>query len=149
MRLAQVLKHRQPQAEITIFYMDLQNIGRDAPQFEEEARREIKVVRALPGDLRAAADGSLRMRYLHEENAAAVEAAFDLVVLSVGIGPGADNAALAGLLQVELTATGFFSQTSQPGLFLAGTASGPKDIAGCLTQALAAARQASRYVQES
>jgi heterodisulfide reductase subunit A len=149
LRLARVLKHRQPDAEITTFYMDLQNIGRDAPQFQAEARREIKVVRALPGDLRAAADGTLRLRYLHEENAAAVEAAFDLVVLSVGIGPGADNAALAGLLQTELTPAGFFSQTSQPGLFLAGTASGPRDIAGCITQALAAARQVSRYVQES
>lgn len=147
LRLARLLKHRLPEAEIATFYMDLQNIGRDAPQFQAEACREIKVVRALPGDLRAAADGSLRIRYLHEENAAAVEAAFDLVVLSVGIGPGADNAALAGLLQVELTPAGFFSPTSQPGLFLAGTASGPKDIAGCITQALAAARQVSRYVQ--
>jgi heterodisulfide reductase subunit A len=157
LRLARLLKHRQPEAEITTFYMDLQNTGRDAPRLQAEAHREIKVVRALPGDLRAAADGSLRLRYLHEENAAAVEAAFDLVVLSVGIGPGADNAALAALLQVELTPDGFFqtsgrqqyTETSQPGLFLAGTASGPRDIAGCITQALAAARQASQYVQKS
>jgi heterodisulfide reductase subunit A len=149
LRLARLLKHRQPEAEITTFYMDLQNIGRDAPRFQGEARQGIKVIRALPGDLHAAADGSLRIRYLHEEKAAAVEAAFDLVVLAVGIGPGGDNAALAGLLQAELTPAGFFSQNSQPGLFLAGTASGPKDIAGCITQALAAARQVSRYVQES
>jgi heterodisulfide reductase subunit A len=149
LRLARLLKHRQPEAEITTFYMDLQNTGRDAPRLQTEACREIKAVRALPGDLRAAADGSLRIRYLHEENAAAVEAAFDLVVLAVGIAPAADNEALAALLQVELTPAGFFSPTSQPGLFLAGTASGPRDIAGCITQALAAARQVSRYVQES
>jgi len=149
LRLARVLKHRWPDAEITTFYMDLQNIGRDALRFQNEARREIKVVRALPGDLRGAADGSLRLRYLQEEAAVAVEAAFDLVVLSVGIGPAADNAALAARLQVELTSAGFFSQTSRPGLFLAGTATGPRDIAGCITQALAAARQVSRYVQKS
>jgi heterodisulfide reductase subunit A len=148
LRLALLLKHRQPETEVTTFYMDLQNIGRDAAKFQEEARREIKVVRALPGDLRAMADGSLKLRYLHEENAAAVEAAFDLVVLAVGIGPGADNAALASLLQTELTPAGFLSPTSQPGLFLAGTASGPRDISGCITQALAAARQASAYVKE-
>jgi len=156
LRLARLLKHRQPEAEITTFYMDLQNIGRDAPRFQREALREIKVVRALPGDLRATADGSLRLRYLNEESAAAVEADFDLVVLSVGIGPGPDNAALASLLQAELTPAGFFqaasreqpSQTSRPGLFLAGTASGPRDIAGSITQALATARQASQYVKE-
>lgn len=156
LRLARLLKHRLPEAHVTTFYMDLQNIGREASLFQAEARREIKVVRALPGDLRAAADGSLRLRYLDEESGKAVEAPFDLVVLSVGIGPGADNAALAALLNLELTSQGFFraadqhqrSQTSQPGLFLAGTAEGPKDIAGCITQALATARQASQYVKE-
>jgi heterodisulfide reductase subunit A2 len=58
---------------------------------------------------------------------------------------------------VELTPDGFFqaadpgqrTQTSQPGLFLAGTAEGPRDIAGCIIQATAAARQVSRYVKES
>jgi len=50
LRLARLLKHRQPEVEITTFYMDLQNIGRDAPRLQTEAHREIKVVRALPGD---------------------------------------------------------------------------------------------------
>ena len=86
-----------------------------------------------------------------------IEVPVDLVVLAVGIAPGADNAALSALLHVELTEQGFFrsadprhrTQTSQPGLFLAGTAEGPRDIAGCITQAVAAARQASQYVKES
>ena len=67
------------------------------------------------------------------------------------------NPALAALLQAELTPDGFFqaadprhrSQTSQPGLFLAGTAEGPRDIAGCISQATAAARQVSQYVKKS
>ena len=157
LRMARLLKHRWPEAEITTFYMDLQNIGREAPRFEAEARREIQVVRALPGDLRATSDGRVRIRYLDDRSGRPVEAPFDQVVLSVGIDPGADNAALSALLSVELTPQGFFraadrhhrSQTSQPGLFLAGTAEGPKDIAGCITQAMAAARQASQHVKES
>jgi heterodisulfide reductase subunit A len=155
--MARLLKHRWPEAEITTFYMDLQNIGREAPRFEAEARREIQVVRALPGDLRATSDGRVRIRYLDDRSGRPVEAPFDQVVLSVGIDPGADNAVLSALLSVELTPQGFFraadrhhrSQTSQPGLFLAGTAEGPKDIAGCITQAMAAARQASQHVKES
>jgi heterodisulfide reductase subunit A len=157
LRLARLLKHKQPDAEITSFYMDLQNVGRDACQFEAAARQEIQVVRALPGDLRKTPDGRLKLRYLDDQTGKPQEAPFDLVVLAVGLGPGADNAALAALLNVELTEQGFFraadprhrSQTSQPGLFLAGTAEGPRDIAGSITQAVAAARQASEYVKES
>jgi len=115
------------------------------------------VIRALPGDLRTTPEGRVKLRYLDDTSGRPQEAPFDLVVLSVGIGPGADNAALSALLNVELTEQGFFraadprhrSQTSQPGLFLAGTAEGPRDIAGCITQAVAAARQASRYVKKS
>jgi heterodisulfide reductase subunit A len=73
----------------------------------------------------------------------------------VGITPGEDNAALAALLNLELSSEGFFkaadprhrSLTTQPGLFLAGTAEGPRDIAGCITQAMATARQVSQYVK--
>jgi heterodisulfide reductase subunit A len=117
----------------------------------------IRVVRALPGDLRTTSDGRVKLRYLDDASGRPQETPFDLVVLSVGIGPGADNAALAALLNLELTEQGFFrtadprhrSRTSQPGLFLAGTAEGPRDIACCITQAVAAARQASEYVKES
>jgi len=154
LRLARLLKHRWPEAEVTSFYMDLQEIGRHSPQFQAEARREIQVCRALPGDLAAAPDGRVNLRYLEEASGRPEIAAFDLVVLSVGISPGEDNPALAALLQAELTPDGFFqgadprhrSQTSQPGLFLAGTAEGPRDIAGCIAQATAAARQVSQYV---
>jgi heterodisulfide reductase subunit A len=157
LRLARLLKHKQPDAEITSFYMDLQHVGRAACQFEAAARQEIQVVRALPGELRKTPDGRVKVRYLDDQSGKPEVATFDLVVLAVGLGPGADNAALADLLKVELTEQGFFraadprhrSQTSQPGLFLAGTAEGPRDIAGSITQAVAAARQASEYVKES
>ncbi|MGB8993505.1 MAG: FAD-dependent oxidoreductase [Desulfobaccales bacterium] len=155
LRLARLLKHRLPDSEVTTFYMDLQNIGRNSPQFQAEARRDVKMVRALPGDLREAPNGNVKLRYLKEDSGLPREAAFDLVVLSVGISPGEDNAALAALLQLELSPEGFFkaadlrhrSLTQQPGLFLAGTAEGPRDIAGCITQAVGTARQVSRYLQ--
>ena len=62
----------------------------------------------MPGDLRATGDGAVALRYLDEETGAAVQAAFDLVVLSVGIGPGPDNAELASRLGLDLTPEGFF-----------------------------------------
>jgi heterodisulfide reductase subunit A2 len=156
LRLARLMKHRWPEAGVTTFYMDLQETGRQSAPFQAEAQGEVKMVRALPGDLHAAADGCVKLRYLEEETGRPAAADYDLVILSVGIGPGKDNPALAALLQTELTPDGFFraadpshrSQTSQPGLFLAGTAEGPRDIAGCIAQATAAARQVSQYVKE-
>jgi heterodisulfide reductase subunit A2 len=156
LRLARLLKHRVPESEITSFYMDLQEIGRCSPKFQAEARQEVTVLRALPGNLSAASEGGIKLRYLEEDSGRPAETAFDLVVLSVGISPGEDNQTLAALLKTKLTSDGFFqaagpekrSQTSQPGLFLAGTAEGPRDIAGCIAQATATARQVSRYVKQ-
>jgi heterodisulfide reductase subunit A len=145
-----------PDSEVTSFYMDFQEIGRCSPQFQAEARQEVKVLRALPGDLRSGPDDRVQLRYLDEESGQPTEAAFDLVVLSVGIAPGEDNPALAAMLNTDLISDGFFqaadpkerTQTSQPGLFLAGTAAGPRDIPGCIAQATATARQMSQYVKK-
>jgi heterodisulfide reductase subunit A len=156
LRLARLLRHRLPETEVSTFYMDLQNVGRNSPRFHQEARQEIKELRALPGDLHRHPDGALSVRYLDEETGRPEIARFDLVVLAVGIAPGPDNPDLAALLHLELTGAGFFkaaaepnhSLTSQPGLFLAGTAEGPRDIAGCITMAMVTARQVSQYLKD-
>jgi len=155
LRLARLLKHRIPEMGVTTFYMDLQNIGLDFPKFHAEVRRDIKMIRALPGDVSVTLEGAVKLRYLDEDTGRPEVAAFDLVVLAVGIGPGTDNPELAALLDLELSPAGFFqatdqqnrSLTSQPGLFLAGTAEGPKDIAACLIQGLGAARQVSQFIK--
>jgi heterodisulfide reductase subunit A len=97
----------------------------------------------------------ITLRYFDEDSNQPASVAFDWVVLAVGISPGEDNPTLAALLKTELTPEGFFkatdsqlSLTRQPGVFLAGTAAGPRDIAGCITQAVSCARQVSEYLQE-
>jgi heterodisulfide reductase subunit A2 len=155
LRLARLLKNRLPDSEVATFYMDFQNVGRNSDAFHEKARREIKELRALPGNLKATGDGAVALRYLDDETGKALEAAFDLVILSVGISPGGDNPELANILGLNLTPDGFFqaadarhrSLTTLEGLFLAGTAEGPRDIAGCLTQAQATARQVQHYLK--
>jgi heterodisulfide reductase subunit A len=156
LRLARLLKHRLPEVEVSTFYMDLQNVGRNSPQFHQEASREIKELRVLPGDFRQDSDGAVVLRYLNDATGLAETGAFDLVVLAVGISPGADNPALAAILGLDLTPEGFFkaadarhrSLTTQTGTFLAGTAEGPRDIAGCLAQAQAAAQQVRQYLKD-
>lgn len=155
LRLARLLRHRLPECQLAAFYMDLQNIGLKARQFQNEARAEVNLIRVLPGDVTAAADGTIKLRYLDEANGQALSTAFDLIVLAVGIAPGPDNPRLADLLNLELTPAGFIKSqdelhrtaTSQAGLFLAGTVEGPRSIGDCVTQATTAAQLVRDYLK--
>lgn len=155
LRLARLIRHRLPEAELATFYMDLQNIGLDPQKFQDEALGEVKLIRALPGDVATTAEGTIKLRYLDEVSGQALSTAFDLVVLAVGIAPGPENPRLAELLHLDLTPEGFIQShdalhgtaTSRPGLFLAGTVEGPRSIAECIAQATAAAQQVRNYLK--
>jgi heterodisulfide reductase subunit A len=133
--------------------MDLQNVGPDPKDFETAARRELELIRALPGDLAATADGSLKLRFLDEASGRALFRVVDLLVLAVGIAPGPDNAQLAEMLHLELTPDGFLkdgmngSRAGAPGVFLAGTATGPQSILECIAQATQSVRQVRQYLE--
>ncbi|MFZ5451996.1 MAG: FAD-dependent oxidoreductase [Thermodesulfobacteriota bacterium] len=154
LRLARLIRHRWPECEVTTFYMDFQNISPDPDGFLESCSQEINLIRVLPGDATVMTDGSLRLRYLEEGSGQAQVQEVDLLALAVGIGPGADNPALAAMLDLELTPEGFVKSrealtlTEAPGIFLAGTATGPKSILECIAEATQAARQVRQYLEE-
>ena len=154
LRLARLIRHRWPEVKVTTFYMDLQNVGADPKEFEETVRREIELIRALPGDLSATADGSLRLRFLDEASGQGLYRVVDLLVLAVGIAPGLDNAKLAEMLHLNLNADGFLkngqngASTQAQGIFLAGTATGPQGILECIAEATQSVRQVRRYLEE-
>jgi heterodisulfide reductase subunit A len=89
-----------------------------------------------------------------EEDGSPVDETFDLVVLSVGLMPGADNPALAAAMGIELGQEGFFarpdalntSATGRSGLFVAGTAGGPMTISGAMASAGQSATAVLHYL---
>ena len=153
LRLARLIRHRWPEVRVTTFYMDLQNVGPDPKEFEATVRQEIELIRALPGDLSATSDGSLRLRFLDEATGQGLYRVVDLLVLAVGIAPGPDNAKLAEMLHLNLDADGFLKDASNgapngaPGIFLAGTATGPQGILECIAQATQSVRQVRQYLE--
>ncbi len=153
LRLARLIRHRWPECQVTTFYMDLQNVGPDPKEFEATVRREIELIRALPGDLSATADGSLRLRFLDEASGQGLYRVVDLLVLAVGIAPGPDNARLAAMLHLKLNPDGFLTDglagapDEAPGVFLAGTATGPQSILECIAQATQSVRQVRQYLE--
>jgi heterodisulfide reductase subunit A len=149
LRTAGLIKLRRPQIEITLFYIDVQSFGKDFQTFYEGIRDDIIMVRALPGDVFPAAGDRLRMVYFDPKGRQSREELFDLVVLSVGITPAADNRELARLFQLTLEQNGFLPGFPGPGVFSAGTARGPMSIAESIVSAGQAALHAAEYLRRN
>ncbi|MFO7964446.1 MAG: FAD-dependent oxidoreductase [Desulfobacterales bacterium] len=154
MRMARDVKYNNQEAKITIFYMDIQNAGKNFPEFYAKCKSEMKFVRTIPVDVFPLENDRLKMRYLDEPNGTPVEDEFDLIVLSIGITPGPDNRALAELLGLSLNKDGFVASTDSlnrtttaaNGVFMAGTIEGPKTIAASIAHAGHAAREVMKFL---
>lgn len=154
LRSAESLKYKDPELDITMFYMDIQNTGKSFPVFYESCKNDIRFIRSIPVDIFPEADGKLRMRMFDEAQGSPEMELFDMVILSTGIMPNPDNKTLSDQLDIALDADGFFAfakdlnktATSKDGVFIAGTAQGPKTIADSMTQAGQAAGGALKYL---
>jgi heterodisulfide reductase subunit A2 len=157
LRTAMSLQKKNPDLDITIFYMDIQNTGNNFPTFYQQCRDGLKFVRTIPVDLYQVENDRIQTRFMAETDGTPVKEEFDMVVLSVGIMPGSDNAALAKLLHIELGRDGFAAgadatntvATDQAGIFLAGTVTGPKTIATTMAHAGQSAGQVIAYLRRA
>ena len=147
LRLGRMLKHRF-NAQVTVFYMDLQSFGHVYDGFLAKAKQELNLVRAMPYDVWPGGDGGVEIEYQGESGQELLREPFDLLALSVGMQPAADHAELARMLNLELDKHGFLGNGVQ-GIFPAGAAVGPMDVAECVTQASRAANLAINYLEEA
>jgi heterodisulfide reductase subunit A len=144
-------KEHEPDADITIFFLDLRAFGKDFERYYERARNEkgIRYVRAFISRTYEMPDTkNLVLRYLSPD-LRQVEEEFDMVVLSLGLEPSATVLGLAERIGVDLNPWGFARtaellplETSRPGVFVAGVFQEPKDIPDTVMQASAAAARA-------
>jgi heterodisulfide reductase subunit A len=149
LRAAQLVKARRPETEVTVFYIDIQNFGKDFESAYRKAQRDIRFIRAIPGEAFPIADAGLRLSYVEDSSREAREEAFDLVVLSVGMVPSAESDQMAGVLGLSLAPSGFVSRAAQvhaEGVFAAGTARGPMGIADTVADSRSASWQALRFL---
>lgn len=138
LRMARLIKKRQPETESTIFYMDIQTFGKDFEQFYNDAQEEIQFVRAIPCDIFRNDDESLRLIYFNQASHERREERFDLVVLSIGMLPGKDTENLAELCGLTISETGFVDSVQHhngKGVFVAGAVRGPMSIPDAISSA--------------
>ena len=150
LRMAMLIKKRQPRTQISFFYIDIQTFGSNFQPYYRELPRHMDLIRAIPGDVMKTDDSRLRLLFFDHLSRRQLEDIFELVVLSVGITPGKDTDELAELFHLNPAETGFFPLPESPenaahkNIFIAGSACSPMNIAETV---LHAARTAWRTVR--
>ncbi|HUV96781.1 MAG TPA: CoB--CoM heterodisulfide reductase iron-sulfur subunit A family protein [Acidobacteriaceae bacterium] len=153
---AMLLSGSLPLADITIYYMDIRAFGKGYEQFFQNAKAmgicfvRGKVARIDPVD---GGDLSVHVESTEDAENPLQEHRHDLVVLAQGMIPGwkpSDSTPVACASDGFVAAPALTSPTATtaPGIFVAGTAAGPKDIVDTIAEAGAAAMQVSQYLYQ-
>ncbi|NOX34581.1 MAG: CoB--CoM heterodisulfide reductase iron-sulfur subunit A family protein [Deltaproteobacteria bacterium] len=144
-----------PLADLTIYYMDIRAFGKGHEQFYQNAKAMgIEFVKGKIASINQGENQGVALKYeAQEEGGRLASREHDLVVLSLGIVPEWDP---AGILDISKDQDAFIqckmpkiapAVTSLEGVFTAGVASGPKDIADTIAESGAAAMEASNFMQ--
>jgi len=153
---AMLLSGALPLADITIYYMDIRTFGKGYEQFYQNARAMgIEFVKGKVAKITEGEDQNPVVRVeLIDEGSRVIERGHDLVVLSLGVLPSYDPQPLFGVQTAEDDGFVALPQpnmapclTSQPGIFVTGTAAGPMDIVDSIVMAGAAAAEAAAYLE--
>ncbi len=150
---AMLLSGALPLADIVIYYMDIRAFGKGYEQFYQTAKAMgIQFVKGKVARLQGLEGGTVAVHYEAQEGEGVSVDNHDLVVLSMGVVP---HWSPEGICRVSTGADRFIRtvrpslspvRTDLEGVFVAGAASGPKDIVDTIAEAGAAAMAASNYL---
>jgi heterodisulfide reductase subunit A len=148
---AHLVRDKIPDANITVFYMDVRAFGKGYEEFYDRVKHErVTYRRGEPSEVYRRGD---KLVVLAEDTMLGqpVEVEADLVVLATAAVPRLDAPKMAAKLGLELSPDGFFQEahpkfrpadTLVEGVYLAGCGQGPKDIPDTVAHAKAAAASA-------
>jgi heterodisulfide reductase subunit A-like polyferredoxin len=156
----QLIMGTLPLADVTMHYMDIRAAGKRYNEFYEQSKdMGATYIKGRVAKISEKDNGDLIVRYEDIENGGKiVEAEYDLVVLAVGIQPNRDVEALFTGEKLGLDEYFYVAEpdadlepgrTDIPGVFVAGTAAGVKDIVDSILHAGAAAAQVAAHLEHS
>ena len=150
LRLARLIEARQTETAVTIFYIDIQNFGKNFNQFYHKAQDQFNFQRSIPADIFERDDGRLQVSFADSQTQEGREATFDMVVLAIGLSPPQALSDQENPIDRRNSDDGFIQiPESSTGIFAAGAATGPKGIAESVASAESAAWSTIRYLQRS
>jgi heterodisulfide reductase subunit A len=148
-----LIKEKHRETDVTICYMDIRAYGKGYEEYFERAKSlGIRFLRGMPSDVLPDAKESGMILQVENSETGEVQVLHpDLVVLSVGIRPADAGPALAEKLGIACEENGFIRPvndaldtitTLRPGIYVAGTATAPRDIPDSVASGQAAAMRA-------
>ena len=149
LRHSEKLLHQMPGADITLFYMDLQIIGKETRSLVSRLAPRVNLIQGVPGEI-LESDGALTLVTQNPDPGTGQprqQHRFDLVVLSVGMGPAQAADELATALDQPRNQWGFFTHHHakppefQDNVQTIGCAVGPRDIVTSIQDGRMAAAQ--------
>lgn len=154
---ALLLKEKVPDADVSIFYIDLRAFGKGYEEFYERAQTEgVRYIRGRVAEIiEDPKSNNLILRAEDTMVGDLLDAEADMAVLSNGLIPSTGTSSLCRILNISTSPDGFFKEahpklrpmdTLVEGIYLAGVAQGPKDIPDCVAQASGAAQKASNLM---
>lgn len=148
-KMAMLYKHAVPDGQAYIFYMDVRVTGKGYEEFVQRAVEEDGVFYLRGRVSKVFRDGDrIKVWGADTLTGKRVEIACDLVVLAMAMIPSLGAKELAQKLGIGTDEYGFMAEihpklrpleSTVPGVYLAGTAQGPKDIPDAVAQASGAA----------
>ena len=156
-RLANRLKHLNPDLDITIYYIDLQIMGKEFRTFHRDTSDKIRFLQGVPAEIRQGSEaGSVKLVGIDPDTGLGKEEEYNKVVLSVGMVGDSRNDGLIEQLGLRKNEFGFIATrldtgmiaTDVPGVYLAGACAGPSDIQNSRLQAMTAAKRIALDLQQ-
>jgi heterodisulfide reductase subunit A len=148
---ALMYKHKVPDGQVYVFYMDIRAAGKGYEEFVQRAMSEEGVL-YLRGRVSRLfqEDGKLVVWGADTLSGKKIQIETDLVVLATALIAGRGSKDLADVLGIAVDEQGFYSEasfmhpveTNRAGIFIAGAGRGPLDIPETVAQASAAAAKA-------
>ena len=149
---ASLIRQHEAATEVTIGYTDLRTPGKAHEEYYRLVQeRGVRYVRGRVGEIMEEPDGSLRVRFEDTLTGRKQEELFDMVVLSAGLEGSQGTHDIAKVAGLQTASAGFIREyhpklrpvdTQRIGIFVAGTAQGPKTIPESIAQAKAASARA-------
>ncbi|MDY9922388.1 ferredoxin:CoB-CoM heterodisulfide reductase subunit HdrA [Methanobacterium sp.] len=154
MKHSNVIKHYYPETEVIICYTDMRTPGMYEKYLRYGQTKGIKLIRGRAGEV-TWKNGNLVVRVEESLEHSPLEIETDMVVLSEAMEPSEGTQQVAQLLDVGLTEDMFIREshpkikpvnTDVEGIYVCGTAQGPKDITDSVSQANAAAAKVAELM---
>lgn len=156
---AMEMKERFPYAKVYCFYMDLRLFGKKYEDFYVNAQRDygIQFIRGRVSEVGETVDGLVQVKAEDTLSGKPLKLRLDLLVLMSGIVRNESVGGIAAMAGLETDSDGFMRsvdneyavvESNRPGIFFAGSCTGPKTVPETVAEARSAALSVHSYLEK-